>query len=124
MIWGLVKPVLAAVSIPDLGSNNFGLIPECPPAGCGCHEFFYGLIPNLFQFLIFISIPIAVVVILYGGFRLLTSAGNDKWIAMGKDAIFAAVVGLVIVFGSYLIYNLIINLILGNLPNVQNGQIC
>lgn len=90
----------------------FNLLPKCPPVGCGFPELVQ-LISNITNFLITIAIPLAVVVILYGGFLLLTARGSEPQINSGKQAITAAVIGLVIVFTSYIIYNLVIRAIFG-----------
>jgi len=64
-------------------------------------------IPNyvkyIFNFLIWISGLIALGVLVYGGFRYLTSAGSPEKVKDAKDRILSALLGLVILFGSYLI---------------------
>ena len=45
--------------------------------------------------------------IAYGGFLWMTSGGSEQRIAKGKEAILAAVIGLAIVFGSFIIIKLI-----------------
>lgn len=57
----------------------------------------------LFNFFIWISGFIALGVLIYGGFRYLTSAGNVEVLKDARDRIFAAFSGLIILFGSYLI---------------------
>jgi len=50
---------------------------------------------------------IAVVVIMFGGFMWATSAGNEQRITSAKETIISAVVGLILVLGSYVILNFI-----------------
>ena len=57
--------------------------------------------------MIVIVVPLAALMIIYGGFVLLTSAGDSKKISQGRNIITAAVVGVVIVFGSLAILNLV-----------------
>lgn len=86
-----------------------GLVP-CGGSGepaCGWDEF-NQLIEKIMNFMLIIAIPIAIVVIIYGGFLFMTSGGSEKRIADGKRAIFAAIVGLAIVFGSYIIITTVI----------------
>lgn len=66
-----------------------------------------GGIPNyikyIFNFLIWASGFIAFGVIVYGGFKYLTSTGSPEKIKDAKDQISAALLGLLILFGSYLV---------------------
>ncbi len=86
------------------------IVPTCPPAGCGWPEF-NQLIANVMNFLLTISIPLAVVVIIYGGFLMLTSGGSEKRIGQGKQAMLSAAIGLAIVFGSYIIITTVLRAI-------------
>lgn len=44
---------------------------------------------------------IALIVIIYGGFMMMISAGNQERVDKGRKALMWAVIGLVVVFGSY-----------------------
>jgi hypothetical protein len=44
----------------------------------------------------------------YGGFMWLTSAGNEEKIASGSQAMLWAVIGLFVIFSSYIIVNVIL----------------
>lgn len=57
----------------------------------------------IFNFLIWISGLIALVVLVYAGFQYFTSAGSPERINDAKSRISAALLGLLILFGSYLI---------------------
>jgi len=87
-----------------------GLVPPCPPSGCGWNEF-NQLVQNIFNFFIVIAVPLAVLVIVYGAILLMTSGGSENRIQQGKRAIFSAIVGLAIVFGSYIIITTVIKAI-------------
>ena len=50
----------------------------------------------------------------YGGFKLITSGGNESERAKGMNAIQAAVWGILITFGAYVIVNAIIGGLAGN----------
>lgn len=84
-----------------------GIVP--PPGADGSYGLpeFYQLIANIMDFLLTISIPVAIAVIVYGGFKMMTSGGSEQKIKDGKQAILAAVVGLAIAFGSFIIIKLI-----------------
>ena len=84
-----------------------GIVPKCPSSGCGWDEF-NQLIKNVMNFMLIIAIPLAIVVIIYGGFLFMTSGGSEQRIAKGKQAMLAAIIGLAIVFGSYIIITTVI----------------
>lgn len=58
---------------------------------------------------------IALVVIIYGGFEMLTSAGNEERVERGREALLWAVIGIAVIFGSYGILQAVLN-ILGGEP--------
>jgi len=74
----------------------------------------------IFNFAIWISGFIALAVLIYAGFEYFTSAGNPEKIRDAKDRITAAFLGLVILFGSYLILvNINPQLISFNLESIE-----
>jgi len=52
---------------------------------------------------------IAVAFIIYGGFRYITSAGNEEAAESGKNTLTNAIIGLVIIILSYVIVAVLIN---------------
>jgi len=52
---------------------------------------------------------IAIVLMLYGGFVWLTSAGNEEKVGQAKKIIIAAVIGLAIIFVSYALATFVVN---------------
>jgi hypothetical protein len=98
-------------------SNKFALGlgfwgPIVPQNGgfCGLLQLFQ----NLLNFAFTISIPIATLVIAYGGFRIMTAAGSPTGLKAGRDAITAALIGVVIVFGAWIIINTLLNVVGAN----------
>ena len=87
-----------------LATSPFPIVP-CT-TNCGWDDLSQ-LIQNLLNLLLYGAIPLAVLVILYGGFTILTAAGSEGRYEQGKNAIIGAVVGLCIVFGSYILVSLI-----------------
>lgn len=85
-----------------------GLVP-CKGSEC-TGEDLYTLIGNVIRFGLDFAAIIAVVIILWGGFLILISGGSSDRLAQGKNAITAAVVGLIIVLTAWLIVNTIISL--------------
>jgi len=52
---------------------------------------------------------IAVLIILYGGFKWMTSAGSDEAVGDAKKIITAGIIGLVIILTAYAIASFVIN---------------
>jgi hypothetical protein len=60
---------------------------------------------------------IAVVIILLGGFKWMTAAGNEDKVSEAKKLIGAGIIGLVIILSAFLIVNFVIN----NVSTALNG---
>ena len=60
---------------------------------------------------------IAVVIILIGGFKWMTAAGNEEAVSSAQKILVAGVIGLVIILAAWGIANFV----LGNLLNATNG---
>lgn len=66
---------------------------------------------------------IAVVIILLGGFKWMTSGGADTKVAEAKKLIFAGIIGLVIVLSAYAIATFVINSIVVNVQGQTTGGV-
>lgn len=66
---------------------------------------------------------IAVVLILFGGFKWMTAAGNDDKIDEAKKLITAGVVGLLIVLAAFAVSVFVLNALLGATGASTNGAI-
>lgn len=64
---------------------------------------------------------LTLLMFIYGGVILLTSAGNTERVSKGKEIILGAVVGLLIVFGSYTLIDFIVNRVFEAKINGQNA---
>lgn len=87
-----------------------GLVP-CGSAGQAdctfCH--FFQLISNIMTFIAFkLAPPVAAFMFLIGGLYILTAGGDEGKVKIGKGIFTQAVVGLVIIFASFLIINTLI----------------
>ncbi|MDO8592837.1 MAG: hypothetical protein Q7R92_03665 [bacterium] len=56
---------------------------------------------------------IAVILILYAGFRWMTAGGNEENVAAAKKILIAGVIGLVIILASFALANFVINQLIG-----------
>ena len=92
-----------------------GLVPTCGPtcnesgvctgSPCGICDFFK-MVVNIYNFIVTgIATPLAVIALIIGGICILVSAGNPNLSGTGKKIIYAALIGLALVFCSYLIIN-------------------
>ena len=88
----LVLPVLAL----DVGLN-YGTY-----TGLGTTDIRSGVM-NIVRYLLGFLGVIAIIIILYGGFDWLTSAGNEEKVGQAKKIITAGIIGLIIIFVSYAI---------------------
>ncbi len=64
---------------------------------------------NIAIFILGISGSAVLFVFVYGGYKWLFSRGDSKWVDAGKEAMTGAVIGLMIIFGSYVALNFIIS---------------
>ena len=101
-------PVLAETN------SNLGDIIPCEGNECGVCDIFK-LISNVIKFAAFtVAAPLAGIIMAYGGFKLITAGGNETERSKGTNAIWAAVWGILITFGAYVIVNAIIGGLAGN----------
>lgn len=64
---------------------------------------------GIYNFIVYwIATPLAILVLTIGAILLLISGGNPNLVGMGKKAIWSAIIGLILVFCSWLIINTIL----------------
>lgn len=71
------------------------------------------VIGSLISFMFVIAAIIALFYLIWGGFRWITSGGDKSNIETARNHILAAIVGLVIIFLSYVILNLVLQFFFG-----------
>ncbi|HZX50380.1 MAG TPA: hypothetical protein VFE94_04550 [Candidatus Paceibacterota bacterium] len=88
--------------------------PGQPPCGlCALFELVHNiitflLVPSAFNGGLPIVLALAGLLFAVGGFFMLTSAGNMSNLQRGRTVIFSTVVGLLIVYGSWIFINLLL----------------
>jgi amino acid transporter len=97
----LMVPVFASAQLTP-PANNFGL------PGATNSRLSTELVDLVRLFLQIIGL-IAVAFLIYGGFRYITSAGNEETAEAAKKTIQNAIIGLIIIILSYTIVTVIIN---------------
>jgi hypothetical protein len=84
-----------------------GLVPCGVSCDCTIDNFFTMLV-RIYNFIVFyIATPLAVLAIVIGAIFLMAAAGNPQLASKGKQIIYTAIIGLVLVFCSFLIINFI-----------------
>jgi len=91
------------------------LVPNCSGPTCTfCH--LLQLAQNVINFLLTLSLFLAVIFIVWGAIMMMLSAGNEKNFESAKKIMTGAVIGVAVVLGSYIILNTFFLLISGQ-PN-------
>lgn len=93
-----------------------GILPQCAFYNYGCSDpkdadinIFVQLGIKLAQLIFSIIGTVAFVMFVYGGFTMILSFGSSEKFSKGKDILVAAVVGMIIAFGAYLIVSFVLD---------------
>lgn len=92
-----------------------GLLPPCAFLSSGCDgnnadiNIFIDLGINIAKFIFAIIGTVAFVMFVYGGFTMILAFGSAEKFKKGRDILVAAVVGMIIAFGAYLIVNFVLD---------------
>lgn len=87
-----------------------GLVP-CKGLDCDFCDLLK-LIDNVFYFAIYkIVIPLVVIMIIYGGFVIMTAGDSTDKVAQGRKIIQSSIIGVVIVLGAWMIIDQILTVI-------------
>jgi heme/copper-type cytochrome/quinol oxidase subunit 2 len=106
-----VSLLLFALLLPALVSAQEGLVTPTKPTGLfgSSGDTASDLLVYIINLVLAIVGLIAVAFLVYGGFRYITSAGNDETAESAKKTIQNAIIGLIVVILSYVIVVVIIN---------------
>lgn len=113
---GLIGAFSQAQSIVDTNPNT-ALGAKYQTGSYGIDDFMI-LAINISRWILGIVGSLSLVMFVYGGFMFLISGGSSDSVSKAKKIITAAVIGLIIVFASYLI----IKFVLGTIGINWNGQ--
>ena len=109
-IFLLISLLFLTLFLAPILVNAQGLVP-CNGPDCTINSFF-ALLNNIFEFIVyFIATPLAILMIIIGGLMILISAGNPNLAGLGKKILWASIIGLALVFCSWLIINFILGAI-------------
>jgi hypothetical protein len=100
---------ISAVSCPNGGDPSAtGIVPCGVSCECTISNLFL-MLARIFDFIVkFIATPLAILMLTIGGVMLLISAGNPNLAGIGKKILWASIIGLVLVFCSWLIVSFIL----------------
>ena len=98
--------VFALTALPALATLDVG-IEYGTYTGLGTKDIREGIMSVVNVMLGFLGI-LAIIIILWGGFRWLTSGGNEEKVGEAKKIITAGIIGLVIIFTAYAIASFVV----------------
>lgn len=104
-IFILLAPFMAS-------AQTGGLIP-CEGDDCGTCEVVQ-LANNVVDIVIVLALGISVIIFIYAGWLLLSSAGNATQVKRGKDVMLNVLVGLIIILTSWLVIDVMLKTLLPN----------
>ncbi len=104
----------AAATLPAFAgnSNYVGICPTGSFAGV-CNPNISTLLGSVINVVFVIAILIALFFLIYGGIRWIISQGNKEKVNGARDMLIAALIGLIVVFLSYFLLGLVIQLLFG-----------
>jgi hypothetical protein len=114
-LFGTVVSLYSLIVFKFIHAQTVTPIP-CPP-GLRCpgpgESTLNGFIVTIIGWLLSISGAIAILFVIIGGFRYITSAGNEESAEAGKKTVINAIIGIVVIILSYVIVNVISNTVSG-----------
>lgn len=116
-----MKKTLAALSTAatylTLAPHAFGAT-LCPSGASDfaglCTVSITGIIGPLINLIFIIAVIAALLYLVFGGFKWLTSGGDKQSVASAREHIIAAIIGLVIIFLSYFILQIVVGFFVPN----------
>jgi hypothetical protein len=90
-------------------SNGVTCVPDTGRGGLASTTSVQDLLVKVISFLLLLAGGLAVLFVIIGGFRYLTSGGNEEAAKKGKKTLIYALAGIAIVVLSYAIVNVIVS---------------
>ncbi|MBU1015194.1 pilin [Patescibacteria group bacterium] len=106
LVPGEVAALALNLDYPTVGPFG-GIDLDCKDSNAQCGQELSPLLAWLYYFVVGVASLAAFLLIVWAGFQWLASAGNPAKIADARDKIFKAVLGLILVLGSLLVFQLI-----------------
>ncbi len=118
-----VKTILAAPkTTPSTTTSTVYLVPQGSKYNTGNYELndFVQVGVNVTKIILGTVGSLSLLMFIYGGVMMLISAGSSERVSKAKGIIMAAVIGLIIVFVSYIIVSFVIGALGGQNTSVGN----
>ncbi len=108
-------PVVALVPQSSEAQLIDTFVDDCPEnTGVRCDEGDLGeIFVLIINWALGIAFLIAVIMLIYGGFRYILSAGNEEGAKTGRTAIFNSLIGIVIIVLSYVVVQIVYRFVSG-----------
>jgi len=113
-------PTVSGQLLTEPSGDTAANCPSGYEGNCGNYtvDDFVVLLINASRIVLGLVGSLALIMFIYGGFMFLISGGSSESVGKAKKILIAAVIGLVIVFASFLI----IKFVLGTMGIAWNGQ--
>lgn len=100
---------LALLTVPTTVFAQTGIEPTVQPTNLPTEADFGTLLTQVINWFLGLVGLIAVLMLIFGGYRYLTAGGNDDAVTKAKNTILYAIIGIVVVILSYAIVATITN---------------
>ncbi|MGE5392401.1 MAG: hypothetical protein ACM3NH_01525, partial [Candidatus Saccharibacteria bacterium] len=100
---GTTTPSVAPLIVPDTQTSS---VPPSNPAPADTSSI-GKIVVRLYTWALGAAGLLALLMVILGGFRIMTASGNAAAVSAGKEYIYGAVIGLALLLGSYLILSTI-----------------
>jgi amino acid transporter len=116
----VISVVFCATASLVMAQGNYTLMEDLPTLGGLTNPDLPSYLGAVYKFGVILAAVLAVLMIVFGGIRYMTAGGNTGSIGDAKDMIWQAILGLLLVLGSWLIlYVVNPNLLSLQLQSVQ-----
>jgi type IV secretion system pilin len=95
--------------LTDLGNKSEDI--TCANINISDKRSVAGVVAKIIDWALYISGAIAVIYVIYGGYRYLMSGGNEETATKARQTVYNALIGLIIIVLAYVIVNAVANLI-------------
>ena len=111
----LILLVMPVITMGQTYDPSQGLVPCGNPGQEDCSiKYFFTMLALIFDFTVkWVATPLAILMLTIGGIMIMISAGNPNLAGTGKKILWVSIIGLALVFCSWLIVNFILCTTLG-----------
>ncbi|HSR89359.1 MAG TPA: hypothetical protein VLK22_03115 [Candidatus Udaeobacter sp.] len=89
------------MAVSPVRAQTFGLEDTARKAQYSSNTNIYSVIGSIISIVLSIAGLVFLVIILYAGLRWMTARGNEEFVSKAKEAMYAAIIGFILVSVSY-----------------------